>query len=308
MEHIKLSEMIDAMDLTFLNEKECDHENWEIWVAEVNRPAFQLTGFFEEFPYDRVQIIGLAEYRYIENMELERREEIFEKMMSYDSPCYVFSRSLDPTEEFLRIANAHNRPILQTDKTTAFFESELINWLTRVTAPKIKMHGTLIDVYGEGVLITGESGLGKSEAALELLRRGHRLVADDVVQVHKINENTLVGKAPDLTKHFLELRGIGIVDVRTMFGVECVKETQDISFVIKLEEWDRTKTYDRLGLNEEYVYILGNRLVQHTIPIRPGRNLAVIVETAAANFRQKQMGYNASDELKKRMMQQLGNR
>ena len=167
------------------------------------------------------------------------------------------------------------------------------------------MHGVLVDVYGEGVLITGESGIGKSEAALELIRRGHRLVTDDVVEIHKVSDVTLVGTAPDVTKNFIELRGIGIVDVKTMYGVECVKETQGISFVIELEEWDKNKKYDRIGLEEEYTDILGIKLVCHRIPIRPGRNLAIIVETAAVNFRQKQMGYNAAEELYRRVQENM---
>lgn len=308
MDYVKLKYMIEKMDLKFLNEKDGVFDGWEIRVAALNRPAFQLAGYFEEYAYERVQLIGLAEYRYLHKMEREERCRIYEKLMEYDTPCFIFCRGFEPDEDFLFYAKMGNTPVLQTDKETSFFSSQLTIWLNQETAPRIKMHGVLVDVYGEGVLITGESGLGKSEAALELLRRGHRLVADDVVQVRKIDEETLVGTAPDLTKHFIELRGIGIVDVRTMFGVECVKETQNISFVIRLEEWNREKNYDRTGLEEEHVYILGNRLVQNTIPVRPGRNLAVIVETAAVNFRQKQMGYNAYDELHKRLMKQYENK
>ena len=184
----------------------------------------------------------------------------------------------------------------------------IINWLNVQLAPRISIHGVLVDVYGEGVLIMGESGIGKSEAALELIKRGHRLVTDDVVEIHKVSDDTLVGRSPEITKHFIELRGIGIVDVKTLFGVECVKETQQIDMVIKLEDWDKDKDYDRLGLQEEYTEFLGNKVVCHSLPVRPGRNLAIIVETAAVNHRQKKMGYNAAQELYRRVQETMARR
>ena len=183
--------------------------------------------------------------------------------------------------------------------------AEIIRWLGVQLAPMISIHGVLVDVYGEGVLIMGESGIGKSEAALELIKRGHRLVSDDVVEISRVSDVTLVGTAPDITRHFIELRGIGIIDVKTLFGVESVKNTQTIDLVIKLEEWDRDKEYDRLGLEEEYIEFLGNKVVCHSLPIRPGRNLAVIVESAAVNHRQKKMGYNAAKELYNRVQANL---
>lgn len=191
------------------------------------------------------------------------------------------------------------------DKTTSNFMAAIINWLNVQLAPRISIHGVLVDVYGEGVLIMGESGIGKSEAALELIKRGHRLVTDDVVEIHKVSDDTLVGRSPEITKHFIELRGIGIVDVKTLFGVECVKETQQIDMVIKLEDWDKDKDYDRLGLQEEYTEFLGNKVVCHSLPVRPGRNLAIIVETAAVNHRQKKMGYNAAQELYRRVQESM---
>jgi HPr kinase/phosphorylase len=212
---------------------------------------------------------------------------------------------MEPDEDILEVANKHGVPIFQTEKTTSSFMAEIIRWLNVQLAPTISIHGVLVDVYGEGLLIMGESGIGKSEAALELIKRGHRLVTDDVVEIRKVSDDTLIGTAPDITRHFIELRGIGIVDVKTLFGVESVKETQSIDLVIKLEDWDKEKEYDRLGLEEEYTEFLGNKVVCHSIPIRPGRNLAIICESAAVNFRQKKMGYNAAKELYNRVQSNL---
>ena len=195
------------------------------------------------------------------------------------------------------LAGKYNIPIFATQRSTSAFMAEVIRWLNVEMAPSITIHGVLVDVFGEGVLIMGESGIGKSEAALELIKRGHRLISDDVVEIRRVSDTTLVGTAPDITRHFIELRGIGIINVKTLFGVESVKDTSNIDLVIKLEEWDKDKEYDRLGLEEEYTEFLGNRVTCHSLPIRPGRNLAVIVETAAVNHRQKKMGYNAAQEL-----------
>ena len=203
------------------------------------------------------------------------------------------------------LAYKYNVPTFVTERTTSSLMAEIIRWLGVQLAPCISIHGVLVDVYGEGVLITGESGIGKSEAALELIKRGHRLVTDDVVEIRKVSEETLVGTAPDITKHFIELRGIGIVDVKALFGASSVRETQNIDLVIRLEEWDKDKEYDRLGLNEEYTEFLGNKVTCHSIPIRPGRNLAIIVESAAVNHRQKKMGYNAAQELYRRVQESI---
>ena len=214
---------------------------------------------------------------------------------------YIFCRDIEPDEMLIRIGEENNVPILGTDRPTSEFMAELINTLGEQLAPCITVHGVLVDVYGEGIMITGESGIGKSEAALELIRRGHRLITDDVVEIRKINEHTLIGTSPDITRYFIELRGIGIIDVKTLYGVECVKEKQQIDLVIKLEDWKKDADYDRLGLEEEYIEYLGNKVVCHSLPIRPGRNLAVICEAAAVNHRQKKMGYNAAQELYRRV-------
>ena len=208
----------------------------------------------------------------------------------------------------MEMAIENKVPLLMTKKATSAFTAEIIRWLNVKLAPCISVHGVLVDVYGEGVLITGESGIGKSEAALELIRRGHRLVTDDVVEIRKVSDDTLIGTAPDITKHFIELRGIGIVDVKTLYGVSSVKDTQNIDLVIRLEDWDKDKEYDRLGLEEEYTEYLGNKIVCHNIPIRPGRNLAIICESAAVNHRQKKMGYNAAQELYTRVQNSLARR
>jgi HPr kinase/phosphorylase len=206
---------------------------------------------------------------------------------------------------FLQLANEYNVPVLGSKRGTSEFMAEIIYYLSEQLAPSITIHGVLVDVYGEGLLIMGESGIGKSEAALELIRRGHRLVTDDVVEIRKINEHVLMGTSPDITRHFIELRGIGIIDVKSLFGVECVKEKQQIDMVIKLEDWKKENEYDRLGMEEEYTEFLGNKVVCHSLPIRPGRNLAVICEAAAVNHRQKKMGYNAAQELYRRVQANL---
>ena len=218
---------------------------------------------------------------------------------------YNFCRNLEIDEDLIKIAEEKGVPILRSSKTTSAFMAEIIRWLNVELAPRISIHGGLVDVYGEGILITGESGIGKSEAALELIKRGHRLVSDDVVEIKKVSDETLIGTSPDITRHFIEVRGIGIIDVKTLFGVESVKNTQAIDLVIKLEEWSKDKNYDRFGLDEQYIEFLGNQVVCHSIPIRPGRNLAVICESAAVNHRQKKMGYNAAQELYKRVTNKI---
>ena len=267
----------------------------------------QLAGFFDHFDSERVQIIGYVEHAYMQTVSLEKRNEIMSKLMDYKVPCIVFCRNIEVSDELIKIATEKEVPILRSAKTTSSFMAEVIRWLNVELAPRISIHGVLVDVYGEGILITGESGIGKSEAALELIKRGHRLVADDVVEIKKVSDETLIGTAPDITRHFIELRGIGIIDVKTLFGVESVKNTQGIDLVIKLEEWSRDKDYDRFGLDEQHIEILGNKVVCYSIPIRPGRNLAIICESAAVNHRQKKMGYNAAQELYQRVTNKIRN-
>lgn len=301
---VKLSELIKKNGLRNCTPN-VDVNSIKITVPEINRPSLGLVGYFEHFPSERVQIVGYVEYTFIEQMERERKLEIYDILMSKKSPCIIFCRGLEPDEDIIAAGEKYGVPVLVSDKTTSDLTAEIIRWLNVELAPCISIHGVLVDVYGEGVLIMGESGIGKSEAALELIKRGHRLVSDDVVEIRKVSDDTLIGTAPDITRHFIELRGIGIIDVKTLYGIGSVKETQGIELVIKLEEWNRDKEYDRLGLEEEYTEFLGNKVVCHSIPIRPGRNLAVIVESAAVNHRQRKMGYNAAKELYNRVQKNL---
>ncbi len=301
---VSVYKIVDLMDLRNFTD-EIDLKKRKIETSEINRPALQLTGYFEHFEKSRVEIIGNVEYAYIKRMDEEEKRQRYTEFLQYGMPCVIFCRDLEPEGLFLQIANEFGVPVLGTGRSTSEFTAELIYTLGEQLAPCITIHGVLVDVYGEGLLITGESGIGKSEAALELIRRGHRLVTDDVVEIRKINEHQLIGTSPDITRHFIELRGIGIIDVKTLYGVECVKEKQQIDLVIKLEDWKKDAEYDRLGLEEEYTEYLGNKVVCHSLPIRPGRNLAVICEAAAVNHRQKKMGYNAAQELYRRVQENL---
>ncbi len=304
MASITLTKIIRKMQLENLT-PEIPVKGISIIQPDINRPALQLAGYFEHFEATRLQIIGFVEHTYMQGLSLDRKKEVYEQLLSCPIPCIVFCRELHPDEVFLKTAIEKGVPILMTKKATSAFTAEIIRWMNVKLAPCINVHGVLVDVYGEGLLITGESGIGKSEAALELIKRGHRLVTDDVVEIRKVSEETLIGTAPDITKHFIELRGIGIIDVKMLFGVSSVKETQNIDLVIHLEDWDKDKEYDRLGLQEEYTEYLGNKVICHNIPIRPGRNLAVICESAAVNHRQKKMGYNAAQELYARVQNSL---
>ena len=302
----KLSELADKLKLVNFTDR-LQLEDHRVSVADVNRPALQLNGFYEHFEANRIQMIGMVEQAYLNSKTEQERQNIYRKLLSYDIPCLIFCRGFVPEESLMEVAYERQIPILGTERGTSEFMSELIYELNVLLAPSTTIHGVLVDVYGEGLLITGESGIGKSEAALELIHRGHRLVADYVVEIRKTNAHTLMGRAPQITKHLIELRGIGIIDVKSLFGVECIKESQKIDFVVKLEDWKKENDYDRLGLEDEHMNILGIDVVCHSLPIRPGRNLAVICETAAVNHRQKKMGYNAAQELYRRVQDNISN-
>ncbi|MCR5216269.1 MAG: HPr(Ser) kinase/phosphatase [Lachnospiraceae bacterium] len=303
MDKVELTEVVEKMELVSKT-PQISADGIFLHVPEINRPALQLTGFYDQFDNDRMQLIGNVEYAYLQTLSADVKRRKYEQLLSSNIPCIVFCRGLEPEQILLEVAIKYGVPIYQSPGPTSDFMAEVIRWLKVRLAPMITIHGVLVDVYGEGVLIMGESGIGKSEAALELIKRGHRLVSDDAVQISKVSDVSLVGSAPDVTRHFIELRGIGIVDVKALFGVQSVKETQTINMVIKLEEWAREKDYDRLG-TDEYIEFLGNKVVCNTIPVRPGRNIAVIVETAAINFRQKKMGYDAKEELLKRVQENM---
>ena len=279
-------------------------ERWVV-VADMNRPGFELSGYFKLTEPRRIVIIGNKEIEYISHMTEEEQRERYPKITDGLTPMIIITRDNDVPPILKEVAEQSNFPIFRTPHETSRFQVDLVSYLDEELAPEDTISGVLLVVYGMGVLLTGESGIGKSEAALELIKRGHRLVSDDVVEIRKINEHTLIGTSPDVTRHFIELRGIGIIDVKTLYGVECVKEKQQIDLVIKLEDWKKDADYDRLGLEEEYIEYLGNKVVCHSLPIRPGRNLAVICETAAVNHRQKKMGYNAAQELYRRVQENL---
>ena len=300
MADVTITELIEKQGLRNMT-PEIDTDTIVLKSQEVNRPALQLAGFFILFDKDRVQIIGNVESSYVATLDPARRHEVFERLISSGIPCLVYSRGILPEEDVQHLCMQYEVPCLLSEKMTSDLMAEIIIWLNQILAPMISIHGVLVDVAGVGVLIMGESGIGKSEAALELIKRGHRLVSDDVVEIRRYSDSRLMGTSPDITKYFIELRGIGIIDVKTLFGVQSVKDEQSVDMVIKLEEWDRDRDYDRLGLEDHYMEFLGNKVVCHSIPIRPGRNLAVIVESAAVNFRQKEMGYNTAQELYRRV-------
>ncbi len=301
MYSVKMAEMVKAYNLQNLT-SQIDFSEKMLEYPEVNRPSLQFANFFDYFPAERLQVVGRVENAFLKTVPLEEQKKMFDKFFSYKIPCIIFCRNIIPSKEILDTAIKYDTPVFSTEATTSDFISDIIRWLRMHLAPRITMHGVLVDVYGEGVLIIGESGVGKSETALELIKRGHRLVADDAVLIKKVSSTTLVGSCPELIRYFIELRGIGIINVKQMFGVQSVKSTQSIDLIIKLETWDDKKQYDRLGLVEDYMEILGNKVICQTLPVRPGRNLAMICEAAAVNTRQKKMGYNAAKALNKKIL------
>lgn len=306
MNSVKLGKLVKKMKLENLTANiNCD--KIRIIQYDINRPALQLAGFYEHFDNHRIQIIGHVEHTYMEQTTDDHGAEAIRNLMDHGVPCIIYCRGMTVSDDIVNMGYQMGVPILRTQETTSAFMAEVIRWLRVELAPTMSIHGVLVDIYGEGVLIMGESGIGKSEVALELIHRGHRLVSDDVVEIIKESDELLIGTAPDITRHFIELRGIGIVDAKALFGVEGVKDRSSIDLVIKLEEWNKNSDYDRMGLEEQYTEFLGNKVVCHSIPIRPGRNVAIICEAAAVNYRQKQMGYNAAKEMYNRVMDNMMN-
>lgn len=279
-----------------------DCANMQIFSNEVNRPGLQFAGDYDHYDEKRIQIIGNAEYGYIDKLSSEQREKVLDSFMSHKPPLVVVARSKEIIPEMLAAAKKYGVFLMRTAEATSHFLAAIISFLNVELAPRITRHGVLVEVYGEGILILGESGVGKSETAIELVKRGHRLIADDAVEIRRVSAKTLVGTSPENIRHFVELRGIGIINVRQIFGMGAVKVTEKIDMVVNLEPWDNKKVYDRIGIESEKLDILGVTVESLTIPVRPGRNLAIILEVAAMSNRQKKMGYNAAEEL----MKQLG--
>lgn len=273
-----------------------DFDKIRVTVVDVARPGLQLAGYFDHYEPMRLQLLGNVEMSYIEKLSPRDRAIIFDRLFSYKCPALIIARGLTPHPECLQMAKKHNITILRCNETTSTVSSTLITYLRNALAPRITRHGVLVEVYGEGILLMGDSGIGKSEAAVELLKRGHRLIADDAVEIRKISNNTLVGSAPELIRNYIELRGIGIINVAKLFGMGAVRMENEINLVVEIVPWNTMEVYDRLGLEDQYVELLDVKVPKNTIPITPGRNLAMILEVAAMNNRQKKMGYNAALE------------
>lgn len=297
---ISLKRLVDEFNLKPLYLPE-ENDDILISTTEVNRPGLHLAGFYTYFEPMRIQILGNMEMAFLNSLDELQRARTIDNLFAQKIPCVIITRGLEPFPEMLKSAKEHAIPLLSTPDSTSAFMSNVISFLSTELAPRITRHGVLIEVYGEGMLILGESGVGKSETAIELVKRGHRLIADDAVEIRRVSGKTLVGSSPENIRHFVELRGIGIINARRLFGIGAVKVTEKIDMIIKLELWDPQKIYDRMGIENETTDILGLKVPSVTIPVKPGRNLAIILEVAAMNNRQKKMGYNAAKELLERL-------
>ncbi|MGM0502056.1 MAG: HPr(Ser) kinase/phosphatase [Bacillota bacterium] len=302
MEKISVAKLIDKFDLEKLNQEAIDNF---VKVSDIKRPGLELAGFFDYFTPKRIQLLGRTEISFLEELSPELLEERLNKLFAYDIPCIIITRDIAPPESLIELSIDSGVPILGTDYSTTNFMSLLSGYLESEFAPEVTKHGVLVEVYGVGLFIRGKSGIGKSESALGLVKKGHRLVADDAVVIRKAMRNTLVGRSPEISKHYMELRGLGIINVKTLFGAGAVREAQSIDFIVELEKWDDNTEYDRLGLNEDTQEILGVTLPLVTIPVRPGRNIEMVLEVAAMNYRLKSMGYNAADEFTSKLKTEL---
>lgn len=300
---VPLNDLVEEFSLTPLF---MPKEKVLVTCRDVNRPGLPLVGFFDHFEPPRVQIVGKVEYLYLKSLDEEVRRERLHDFFEKRPVAVVFTAGLAVDAMTLAFAEQYNVPLLVTETPTSSFMSALIASLAVSLAPRITRHGVLVEVYGEGILLLGDSGIGKSETAIELVKRGHRLIADDAVEIKRVSDKTLVGSAPELIRHYVELRGIGIVDIRRIFGMGAVKMSEKIDLVVQIEQWNPEKSYDRFGTETEYIDIMGLKIPTYTLPVKPGRNLAVILEIAAMNHRQKKMGYNTGAELEERLMAQFG--
>lgn len=297
---VKLGEIIQEFGLEVVRGG-ADYENVPLRALDINRPGLPLTGFFEHFDTERLLLIGLTEHTYLSGLTLEKRRSIFDQLLTYPVPALILTRGLEAYPECLEMAEKHDRTVLRSTQQTSIFMSALISSMYNRLAPQITRSGVMLEIYGEGVLIQGESGVGKSEVAIELIKRGHRLVADDAVEIKVTSQNTLMATAPELIRGYMELRGIGVIDVIRLLGMGAIKLNQQIDMVINLEPWNDKAVYDRFGLESHFTDILGVQVPSVTIPVKPGRNLASIVEVAAMNNRNRKMGHNAAQELTDRM-------
>ena len=293
---VPLSQIVEKLGLKKVYVAE-NYEETKISTVEINRPGLELTGYFEFFDNKRIQVLGNTEFAYLGRFGSEAQRMVIESIFSFGPPAVIICREIEPSNVILESAKLHKVSIFATDENTSDLTAQLVQYLNRELAPRITRHGVLVEVYGEGCLLTGDSGVGKSETAIELIKRGHRLVADDAVEILRTSANTLIGQSPQNIRHFIELRGIGISNARQLFGMGAVKMSEKIDMFVNLELWDNTKVYDRMGLENQYMDILGVEVPALTIPVKPGRNLAVIIEVAAMNNRQKKMGYNAAKDL-----------
>lgn len=293
---VPLDQLVQQFHLSVIH-RASDYDTIRITVDDVSRPGLQLAGFFDHFEPMRLQVIGRVEHTYLEKLSGEDRAVIFDRFFSYKIPALIVSRNIDPLPECLEMAKKHDITVLCCMESTSYIVSSLITYLKSALVPRITRHGVLVEVYGEGLLLTGESGIGKSEAAVELLKRGHRLIADDAVELRMVASNQIAGRAPELIRDYIELRGIGVINVAKLFGMAAIKEENFVDLIINIVPWGETRVYDRLGLEDQFVEILGVKVPSITIPVTPGRNLAVLLEVAAMNNRQRKMGYNAAAEL-----------
>ncbi len=293
---VPLQKLIKDLNLEVLYLPE-DASHISISTPEVNRPGLQLSGFFDYFGSQRIQILGKSEFAFLEQFSQEERINRLNTYFAYQPPVVMITRNIEVEDWFIQLATEHKVAILRTEDGTSEFMAALIAELNVELAPRVTRHGVLVEVYGEGILLMGESGVGKSETAIELVKRGHRLIADDAVEIRRVSNKTVVGSSPENIRHFMELRGVGIINARRLFGIGAVKMTEKINMIVQLEQWDATKVYDRMGMTDEYMDLLDVRVPALTIPVKPGRNLAIIIEVAAMNNRQKRMGYNAAQDL-----------
>ena len=302
---IPLSDIVSEFNLDFFY-KSSDFDKIHVTVDEVSRPGLHLAGFFDHFEPMRIYVCGTVEVAYLQKLSSEERSIIFDHFLSYMCPALIFSRGFQPTPECLEMAKKYNVTVLGCREATSYLVSALIVYLKSALAPRVTRHGVLVEIYGEGVLINGDSGIGKSETAIELVKRGHRLIADDAVEIKKVSSRELMGAAPEVLRHYIEIRGIGVINVAKLFGMGAVKDATSVDLIVNMVPWRDGEAYDRLGMETQYTEILGVKVPSVTIPITPGRNLAVILEVAAMNNRQKRMGYNTAEEFNKRLMGQFG--